>query len=43
MFIYLDHITVVDAYGKHRTDGQTVTDLDFYCEIRSLGIEKLLA
>ncbi len=41
VFIYLDHITVVNAYGKARTDEQTVTDLDFYCEIRSLGMQKL--
>jgi hypothetical protein len=32
----------VDAYGRARTGGLTVSELDFYCEIRSLGMKNTI-
>jgi hypothetical protein len=40
--ICVDHVTIVDAYGRARTGGLTVSELDFYCEIRSLGMKNTI-
>jgi hypothetical protein len=37
MSIYLDHITIVNSQGKARSNRQTSSELNFDCEVRSLG------